>query len=73
MERRPTVTTTVKVCGRKIKAELTLTNRSAMGFRMLLGRAALKKHFLVLPGLSFMGGKPSEEIRKKNSGKVKSI
>ncbi len=33
--------------------ELTLTNRDQMGFRMLLGRAALKGRFLVNPGSSF--------------------
>jgi hypothetical protein len=34
--------------------QLTLTNRDQMGFRMLLGRQALKKRFLVDPGKSFM-------------------
>ncbi|MEH2423292.1 MAG: RimK/LysX family protein [Nostoc sp.] len=34
--------------------ELTLTDRELMGFRMLLGRQALKKHVLVDPGRSFL-------------------
>jgi hypothetical protein len=33
--------------------EMTLTNRDQMGFRMLLGRTAIKGRFLVDPGKSF--------------------
>ena len=33
--------------------EMTLTNRDQMGFRMLLGRTAMKGRFLVDPGKSF--------------------
>ncbi|MDH5430152.1 MAG: RimK/LysX family protein, partial [Nitrospirota bacterium] len=33
--------------------ETTLTNRDEMGFRMLLGRTAMKGRFLVDPGKSF--------------------
>lgn len=33
--------------------EITLTNRDEMGFRMLLGRTAIKGRFLVDPGRSF--------------------
>ncbi|MGD9849951.1 MAG: ATP-dependent zinc protease [Nitrospirales bacterium] len=33
--------------------EITLANRDQMGFRMLLGRTAIKGHFLVNPGRSF--------------------
>jgi hypothetical protein len=32
---------------------MTLTNRDEMGFRMLLGRTAIKGRFLVDPGKSF--------------------
>ncbi|MDC7239584.1 MAG: RimK/LysX family protein [Spirochaetales bacterium] len=64
-EERPVVRTTVLVAGRELMAELTLTNRSKMGFRMLLGRAAMKK-FMVIPGSSYMGGRPDAETRKKN-------
>ena len=34
--------------------ELTLTDRSLMGFRMLLGREAVRQRFLVDPGRSFL-------------------
>jgi len=35
-------------------AEVTLTNRDTMGFRMLIGRTALKGHYLVDPGKSYL-------------------
>lgn len=34
--------------------ELTLTNRDEMGFRMLLGRQAVRRRFVVDPGRSYM-------------------
>jgi hypothetical protein len=40
--------------------ELSLTNRDSMGFRMLLGRTALKKRFLVQPWKSYLEGRRLE-------------
>jgi hypothetical protein len=37
--------------------ELTLTSRAPMGFRLLLGRQALRGRFLVNPARSFLGGR----------------
>lgn len=37
--------------------EITLTDRDAMGFRMLLGRTAIRGRHLVDPGRSFLHGK----------------
>jgi hypothetical protein len=34
--------------------EITLVNRDMMGFRMLLGRAAMRDTFLVNPSKSFL-------------------
>jgi hypothetical protein len=34
--------------------ELTLTSRDEMGFRMLLGRSAIKDRFLVNPSRSYL-------------------
>jgi hypothetical protein len=49
--------------------EVTLTNRDEMGFRMLLGRGALRKRFVVDPGGSFkLSGKSSG---KKTARKAK--
>jgi hypothetical protein len=41
-----------------IQAEITLTNRESMRFRMLLGRTAMNKHFLIDPNASYLQGKP---------------
>lgn len=56
VERRPAIATTATICGEAVPIELTLTNRDDMGFRMLLGRSALRRRFLVDPGRSFLGG-----------------
>jgi hypothetical protein len=56
VERRPAISTTALIAGVAVPIELTLTNRDEMGFRMLLGRTALKRRFLVDPGRSFLGG-----------------
>ena len=37
--------------------ELTLTNRDEMGFRMLLGRQAIRRRFVVDPGRSYVTSK----------------
>ncbi|HET6954071.1 MAG TPA: RimK/LysX family protein [Acidimicrobiales bacterium] len=56
VELRPVVRTPVVVAGRRYAIELTLTRRDAMGFRMLLGRRALRRRFVVDPGRSFVAG-----------------
>ncbi len=52
-ERRIVIETQLTVGSLSWPIELTLTNRNQMGFRMLLGRAALKDRLLVNPGRSF--------------------
>lgn len=54
VQNRPVIETTVELGEQKWKIELTLTNRDLMGFRMLLGRQAVRGHFLVDPGRSFL-------------------
>ena len=39
--------------------EITLTDRDNMGFRMLLGRTAIRRKLLVDPGRSFLHGVPA--------------
>ncbi|MCB0272822.1 MAG: ATP-dependent zinc protease [Bdellovibrionales bacterium] len=46
---RPVIETLVDIGGQKFIIELTLVNRDLLGFRMLLGRQALKKRFLINP------------------------
>jgi len=56
LEERYTIRTTIAVAGETCEIELTLTERAGMGFRMLLGRRALKGRFFVDPGRSFQAG-----------------
>jgi hypothetical protein len=44
----------------QIRSEVTLTDRDTMMFRVLLGRTALRKNYVVYPGKSFLQGKPSD-------------
>jgi len=62
---RPVIVTNVTLLGVTWPVELTLANRDAMGFRMLLGREAFRRRFLVDAGKSFYGGRPKQ--KKKNS------
>lgn len=63
---RPVIITDIQLLGVRWPVELTLANRDEMGFRMLLGREAFRKRFLVDAGSSYYGGKP---LRKKTAKK----
>ncbi|MGB4056719.1 MAG: RimK/LysX family protein [Alphaproteobacteria bacterium] len=57
-ELRPVILTALTFGSVSIDAELTLTSRHNMNFRMLLGREALRKaRFVVDPARSFLLGK----------------
>lgn len=59
-EMRPVIETTVVIDNQVRVIELTLTDRETMIFRMLLGRSALKRFFVVDSGRSFvLGGNKS--------------
>ena len=51
---RPVIVTSVCLGKLHWPIELTLTNRDEMGFRMLLGRQAMRERFLVNPSQSFL-------------------
>ena len=53
---RPVIRTTALVGGQRFEIELSLSRRDEMGFRMLLGRSALRRRFVVDAGRSFLGG-----------------
>jgi len=55
VDHRPVIETTVRLMEVEWEVELTLARRDEMGFRMLLGRQALRRRFLVDPGRSFVG------------------
>lgn len=69
--RRPVIVTNIELLGQSWPIELTLANRDTMGFRMLLGREAFRKRFLIDPGASYHGGVPEaarRARRKKSKG-----
>ena len=53
---------------RTFPIDVTLAQRDAMGFRMLIGREALRRYFLVDSGSSYLGGKPPKQVRRRNRG-----
>jgi hypothetical protein len=56
LECRPVIRTPVVIAGRRVAVELTLTRRDEMGFRMLIGRRAVRRRFVIDPARSFAGG-----------------
>lgn len=57
-EERPVIVTTLELMGERWPIELTLTGRDVMGFRMLLGRQAIRGRFTVDAGHSYFGSRP---------------
>jgi len=55
-EVRPVVRILIEIGGIRWPVEVTLTRRDRMGFRMLLGRTAIRGRFLVDPARSFIQG-----------------
>ncbi len=54
VETRPVIVTNARAAGVEWPIEVTLASRDEMGFRMLLGRGALRQRFHVDPGRSFL-------------------
>ena len=55
-ERRHVITTMLEIGGARWPIELTLTNRDNMGFRMLIGREAMRGRLIVDPRASYRTG-----------------
>lgn len=53
-EERYVIETLITIAGQTWSIEITLTERENMLFRMLLGRSALRKRFIVNPARSFV-------------------
>jgi len=68
-EERIVVILEIALMGRIVPAEVTLSNRDAMGFRMLIGREALRRGFVVDSARSFLGGRAPKEVRRANRGR----
>ncbi len=70
-ELRPVIATEIELMGQRWMVELTITSRDQMGFRMLLGRRAMRKRFLVDPHASFLNGRRVKGTKrlKRRKGK----
>jgi len=68
-ELRYVITSDIHVGGQVWPIEISLTNRETMGYRMLLGRAALKDGVSVVPGDSFQQPKLDYAAYKKRRTK----
>jgi hypothetical protein len=62
---RPVIATPIHLGEATWEIEVTLVRRDAMGFRMLLGRQALRGHTLVDPGGSFLASTPPPSTRSR--------
>lgn len=56
-EMRPVIETAVRIGSTTVTIKITLTNRDAMGYRMLLGREAMHGRMVIDPAQSFTQGK----------------
>lgn len=59
------IQTPVHWMGETWTVELTLADRTEMGFRMLVGREAVRGRMLVDPSRSYFGGRPKKRKRRE--------
>ena len=66
---RPVIRTTLAIAEYALPIELTLVDRDVMGFRMLIGRQAIRNRMLIDPGRSYLlGPRLSTGIEDAESG-----
>ncbi|MFT7598921.1 MAG: hypothetical protein ACI8TP_001846 [Acidimicrobiales bacterium] len=65
-EERPVLRTSLRIGESTHEVDLTLARRDEMGFRMLVGREALRGKFVVDPARSYLAGKPGREVIAAN-------
>jgi hypothetical protein len=58
-EMRYVIDAVITIGNDQIRSEVTLTDRDTMMFRVLLGRTALRKNYVVYPGKSYLQGQPA--------------
>lgn len=59
IEARPVIRTRLLLAGEPLDALVNLTTRDEMTFRMLIGRRTIRKRFVVDPGRSYVGARPT--------------
>jgi hypothetical protein len=64
-QERYVIRTTLKLGKSSWPIELTLSNRDSMGFRLLIGRQAIRRRYVVDPGRSFITRKKVKRRLKK--------
>jgi hypothetical protein len=69
-ELRPVIETVIRLGSERWPIELTLTRRDEMGFRMLLGRQALRRRVVVDPGTSYRAGRKGRRGRRAGRSKT---
>ncbi len=67
VEKRHIITTKIKIGEESWPIEISLTNRDLMGFRMLLGRQALRNRFTIDVSKSFLA---TNTVSKKRTKKL---
>jgi hypothetical protein len=65
-EYRIVIRATLSLLGQQFPIDLTLANRDAMGFRMLIGREALRGRFVVDAQRSFLAGRPAKRSKDRS-------
>lgn len=60
-EMRYVIETRIAIGDEIVPAEVTLTDRDGMTFRVLLGRTALRKRYVVHPGRSYLQSKSNKK------------
>ncbi|MGA9716580.1 MAG: RimK/LysX family protein [Aeromicrobium sp.] len=68
-EERLVVPMQITLAQQSITVEMTLSRRDEMGFRLLLGREALRQGFAVDPARSYVAGRPKVAVRRRNRGR----
>jgi hypothetical protein len=68
VQKRYVVRMSMRLLDQTFEADVSLTRRDAMGFRLLIGREALRKRFVVDSGSSYLGGRPPKQVRRLNRG-----
>lgn len=63
-QRRYVIETQLVLGQTQVRAEMSLTNRDNMLFRMLIGRTAMSGQFVIDPSLSYLQGKPMNHENK---------
>jgi len=63
--KRPVILTAVELAGERWVIELGLTERTVMGFPMLLGRQAIRGRYVVDPGQSYLRSRRPRARKKQ--------